>query len=144
MPGGRLEAILGKGDSNWRDGLQESLILVLLDALAAEAATDLLAALSRVLDDVRAAVDDWPRMLSRLDEAIVALEPRAAGDDLVAETVAFGRWLRAGQFTLPGHARVPACWRGRSATLAESRPPGSACCAIPPSTSCAAAWSSRP
>src|SRR5512134_723232 len=40
---GRLEAILGKGDSTWRDGRQESLIVVLLDALAEDGARDLTA-----------------------------------------------------------------------------------------------------
>jgi glutamate dehydrogenase len=116
---GRLEALLGKGDRNWRDGLQESLIVVLINALAEEAAHDLVGALSRVLADVRAAVDDWPRMLSRLDEAIAALEPRAAGDDLVGETIAFGRWLREGQFTLLGMREYRLVGEGEAATLAD-------------------------
>jgi glutamate dehydrogenase len=114
---GRLDAVLGKGDRNWRDGVQESLIIVLLDALSEPAADDLLAALAHVLQDVRAAVDDWPLMLSRLDEAIGALEARSAGEDLVAETVAFCRWLRAGQFTFLGTREYRLVGEGETAKL---------------------------
>jgi glutamate dehydrogenase len=67
---------------------------------------DILAAVERrlhsVLSDVRAAVDDWPRMRDRLRNATEAL--RARGD--AAEATAFLEWLRADNFTLLGYREL--------------------------------------
>lgn len=101
---GRLEAVVGPGDRNWSDGTQESFITVHLGALSEEAAADLVAALSAVLDDVRIAVTDWHTMLARLDRAVEALErnPPGIAPGLLSESLAFCRWLRDGNFTFLG------------------------------------------
>ncbi len=101
---GRLDAILSAGNSNWGDGHQESLIIVMLDALAPGEATELGKAIGTMLDDVRVAVADWQTMLSRFDRTIQAIEtnPPSVAPGLLSETLAFCRWLRDGQFTFLG------------------------------------------
>jgi glutamate dehydrogenase len=62
------------------------------------------AALTATLRDVRAAVEDWPKMLERLRHA--AADLRAAPglpDDLKAESSAFLEWLASDHFTLLGY-----------------------------------------
>ena len=62
------------------------------------------AALTATLRDVRAAVEDWPKMLERLRHA--AADLRAAPglpDDLKAESSAFLEWLARDHFTLLGY-----------------------------------------
>ena len=84
----------------------ESMIHAEVDRIIDVAEREALEAdLSRVLGDVRAAVDDWQvmvaRMLALADEATAAklpLEPL-----VVAEGVAFLRWLVAGHFTFLGY-----------------------------------------
>jgi glutamate dehydrogenase len=101
---GTLEAVLGPGDRAWSDGRQESYISVHLDALTDAATEALVASLSQVLDDVRIAVADWQPMLDRLVKAIAELEhaPASVPKDLLAESVAFLRWLQDGHFTFLG------------------------------------------
>ncbi|HXF54754.1 MAG TPA: NAD-glutamate dehydrogenase [Hyphomicrobiaceae bacterium] len=103
-PAGKLTAISGPGDRNWSDGSQESFITLHLPPLDEKAAGDLEHSLSQVLDDVRLAVADWQPMLARLDQAILALErsPPNLPRDVLAESIAFLRWLRDGQFTFLG------------------------------------------
>ena len=85
----------------WRD---ESLILVVAAPLDEASADTLAGAIGSVLDEVDAAVTDWSGMMARLDAAIAALEARnvATADPLVAETLAFCRWMRAGNFVFLG------------------------------------------
>ena len=62
------------------------------------------AALAATLRDVRAAVEDWPKMLERLRHG--AAELRATPglpDDLKAESSAFLEWLARDHFTLLGY-----------------------------------------
>jgi glutamate dehydrogenase len=62
------------------------------------------AALAATLHDVRAAVEDWPKMLERLRHG--AAELRATPglpDDLKAESSAFLEWLARDHFTLVGY-----------------------------------------
>ena len=103
-PGGRLEKILGPGDRDWQDGTQESFISVHLDPIAPADAEDLERALAHVLREVRAAVGDWHKMVERLDGAVAALEhvPPPVAPAVLAESVAFCRWLRDGNFTFLG------------------------------------------
>ena len=103
-PDGILDAIVGAGNSNWGDGHQESLIIVVLDEITPEIAADLSAAISLTLADVRIAVTDWQSMLSRFDRTIQAIEsyPPPVAPGLLSETLAFCRWLRDGQFTFLG------------------------------------------
>jgi glutamate dehydrogenase len=104
QPDGRLDQIMGTGDRNWGDGQQESLIIVLLAESPAVAGSDLAAAIETTLGDVRVAVGDWQTILGRFDRTIDALAgnppPVAAG--LLAESLAFCRWLRDGNFTFLG------------------------------------------
>lgn len=82
----------------------ESLIVFVIAGLDAAASDALVTSLRTTLADVDAAVSDWPRMLARLDTAIVGLEERAiaAPAGLLGETIAFCRWMREGQFVLLG------------------------------------------
>ncbi len=101
---GRLEQLVGPGDRNWSDGQQESLIIILLDELSQSAAMELSDAVTATLRDVGLAVKDWQPMLGRFDHAIKSLEtnPPPIAPGLLAETLAFCRWLRDGHFTLLG------------------------------------------
>ncbi|MCC6201499.1 MAG: NAD-glutamate dehydrogenase [Gammaproteobacteria bacterium] len=60
--------------------------------------------LERTLDDVRAAVTDWPAMTARLEQEAVALPTAALGapKPVVAQAAAFLRWLLDNNFTLLG------------------------------------------
>ncbi len=101
---GTLERIVGVGDRNWGDGRQESLIVVLLDDMSEATAGQVTAALEQTLADVRLAVTDWQTMLARFDRAMQTLadQPPPVAPGLLAETLAFCRWLREGQFTFLG------------------------------------------
>ena len=101
---GNLEQIGGAGNSNWGDGHQESLIVILLDEIAPATADELTSAIATTLAGVRVAVADWQTMLSRFDRTIQAIEtnPPPVAPGLLSETLAFCRWLRDGQFTFLG------------------------------------------
>ena len=103
-PAGRLTVVRGPGDRNWGDGSQESFITLHLPAIDEAARADLEDGLSQVLDGVRIAVGDWRAMLSRLDQAIQALErsPPNLSREALLESIAFLHWLRDGQFTFLG------------------------------------------
>jgi glutamate dehydrogenase len=62
---------------------------------------DLEHGLRHVLDDVAAAVADWPAMLGRMEEAIADLGRRSGADGAV-EAGAFLRWLADDQFVFLG------------------------------------------
>ncbi|HEV8313956.1 MAG TPA: NAD-glutamate dehydrogenase domain-containing protein, partial [Burkholderiaceae bacterium] len=66
---------------------------------------DLVAGIERVLGDVRAAVEDWQPMLSRLHAAIaeLAAAPASLPQALVAESRAFLEWLADNHLTLLGY-----------------------------------------
>jgi glutamate dehydrogenase len=78
----------------------ESIIYIELDRADARGRQDLLAELTDVLEDVRAAVADWRDMTARMEEDAAAV---AAGD---AEGAALLHWLAQNNFTLLGHAVV--------------------------------------
>jgi glutamate dehydrogenase len=106
--GGAFQRLLGQGTQNGKsddhDGIQESIIVILLDALNPEQRRDLMASISTALDDVRVAVSDWPAMVARVQQAasrFVRPIPQI-GADLCQETLAFCRWLVDGHFTLLG------------------------------------------
>ena len=63
------------------------------------------AALERVLTDVRAAVNDWPAMRERLREALAdaAQARHTAPEDEVAEAEAFLNWMDDDHFTFLGY-----------------------------------------
>ena len=101
---GRLQALLGPGDQNWNDGRQESYISIRLAPLSDAGERDLAKSLNDVLVTVRAAVADWQPMLREVRNAIHHLEagPKGVPQGELQESVAFLRWLEAGNFTFLG------------------------------------------
>ncbi len=72
------------------------------DKAALEALQD---GLAKVLGDVRAAVDDWPTMVTRIGEVIAEVEatPPPQEPNQTTEDCAFLRWIADGNFTLLGY-----------------------------------------
>ncbi len=82
----------------------ESMMHLEIDRQAdAQQLDDLAAAISRVLGEVRAAVDDWKPMRQSCLDAIADLAPGRTPD--FGEHEDFLRWLEAGHFTFLGHRR---------------------------------------
>src|SRR3954465_1197811 len=110
---GRLLEVLDESAGTWsrsehpRDSLVESWIHVEIDR---ETDRDRLAAVQQgvlaVLDDVRVAVEDWPKMKQRARDIAPELEA-AAPPGLAADEVEEGRellgWLAADHFTFLGY-----------------------------------------
>ena len=82
----------------------ESMIQVIFEPLAPDAATRLLAGLDVTLLDVRRAVSDHAAMRARMDGAIAELDAQAAHFDPAAlqEYEAFLEWLKADHFIFLG------------------------------------------
>ena len=101
---GNLQALLGPGDQNWNDGHQESYIAIHLHALPEAAQRDLGKALSDILVSVRVVVADWQPMMQQVQAAIRHLEAGPSGVPAgeLRESIAFLRWLEAGNFTFLG------------------------------------------
>src|SRR4051812_31776090 len=80
--------------------------------------------LRRVLEDVRAAVEDWPRMRSRTSDAIDELRagvPEVVPQSDVDETIALLEWLADDNFTFLGY-RDYTLARGQDQTALSSVP----------------------
>jgi glutamate dehydrogenase len=101
---GTRQAIIGRGDENWGDGLQESFFFAIIEALSDEDARALRVALGEVLEEIRVAVIDWQPMLSRMKAALQAYErtPPRVAPGILTESLEFCRWLIGGQFTFLG------------------------------------------
>ena len=85
---------------------RESWMYLEIDRLVDAQQRDALAAgIERVLDDVRAAVEDWKSMLARLQDAIADLQhaPAAVPEAQVTESRAFLEWLGNDHMTLLGY-----------------------------------------
>jgi glutamate dehydrogenase len=85
---------------------RESWMYLEIDRLVDAQQRDALAAgIERVLDDVRAAVEDWKSMLARLQDAIADLQhaPSAVPEAQVTESRAFLEWLGDDHMTLLGY-----------------------------------------
>ena len=124
---GRLEAVLGPGDQNWSDGRQESYIAIhLAKPLSETVQADLVGTLSAILDEVRAAVADWKPMLRLVEVAARRLEEAPANlpAGVLAEFVAFLRWLAAGNFTFLGAREYRLAGNGEASTLAPATAEG--------------------
>ena len=100
---GRIVEVL-PADSD--DALSESVIHVEVDRQTEpEVLDELLACTERVLNQVRAAVDDWPAMVENVREIVAGFEenpPPISGDDL-DEARAFLDWISDHNFTFLGH-----------------------------------------
>ena len=93
-----------KGKRGGAGNLRESTILVVCDPLGDERREAVVTGLKASLADVRMAVDDWEKMTATMDRAIAGLEKGAVGIEagLMAENIAFLRWLQAGHFVFLG------------------------------------------
>ncbi|MBY0377192.1 MAG: NAD-glutamate dehydrogenase, partial [Gammaproteobacteria bacterium] len=84
----------------------EALIFIEIDRIADDAAlTDLEQSFRRILHDVRLCVEDWQKIMDKVDETIHILEKlpvAAANKAALAESVEFLRWLTNNHFTFLG------------------------------------------
>jgi glutamate dehydrogenase len=101
---GRLEDLLSP-TSEQADAVVEAFLHIEIDRERREEQLDPLRAdLLRVLEDVRAAVEDWQRMRVRMHEAVDELcARRPPVEDDVDESVELLRWIADGHFTFLGY-----------------------------------------
>ncbi|MFI4987950.1 MAG: NAD-glutamate dehydrogenase, partial [Alphaproteobacteria bacterium] len=84
-----------------------------------EVLQDICADLARVLADVRAAVEDWPMMRTRMSDLFARLETASLPlpPDELAEAKAFLRWIDAGHFTFLGYREYDFVGSGAAARM---------------------------
>ena len=102
MHTGRLTGLAQQGE----EASRESFIHVEVDRTTDQAKLDAVAAdIARVLVDVRAAVEDWSKMQSRVREIVAELDlrPPPLPADELTEGKAFLNWLADDHFTLLGY-----------------------------------------
>ena len=103
---GQLLDVIGNGKNGapLPGNTRESMIYMEIEQLGAKTRAALVASLSQVLADVRAAVTDWQAMLAMLRTSIRALSdnPPPLAPHRTAEAIAFLEWLAADNFTLLG------------------------------------------
>jgi glutamate dehydrogenase len=83
---------------------RESMIVVVVDPLPADRREAVRAGLTEAMADVRSAVDDHSSMSALMEKAIAGLESASGNEDpeVVAENLAFLRWLNADHFVFLG------------------------------------------
>ena len=102
---GKLLGLATPGDAG-PDVVRESFIHVEIDRQADPGFAETLRNdLRRVLEDVRAAVEDWPRMRARAEEAAAGLLKAPSGADPThfSESHALVEWMRDGSFIFLGY-----------------------------------------
>jgi glutamate dehydrogenase len=84
-----------------------------------EALARLTARLEQILEDVRAAVEDWQSMRTRVDGVLAELagQPAKRGKDEAAETQAFVEWLLDDHFTFLGYREYSTAGSGAKQRL---------------------------
>jgi glutamate dehydrogenase len=148
--GGTMHGVLGVSDGSpaTHDEIKESWIHLETSTLSGPAeAAELAADLERVLGDVRAAVEDYPKMRARalsLADSLALAAPSAEDDaESPGETAALLRWLADGHFTFLGYReydlvdgadgmQLPAVPGTGLGILRHDRPASSAFAALPP------------
>lgn len=102
---GRLTEVLPP-DEDAEDVSSESVIHVEVDRHTEDKVLEELQDdLSRILDDVRAAVEDWSKMGEQVEDIVSRLEENdlPVEEDQVSEAKAFLQWLHDDQFTFLGY-----------------------------------------
>ncbi|PNS07911.1 NAD-glutamate dehydrogenase [Solilutibacter silvestris] len=97
------------------EGAHESFIHAEIDRLDAADAKDVERAIAKVLADVRAAVEDWPRMREKMDAAADGLAKKTAGTvstEVLAESREFLHWAADNHFTFLGYREYKVEKRG--------------------------------
>ncbi|MDG4883314.1 NAD-glutamate dehydrogenase [Mesorhizobium sp. WSM4884] len=114
------------GDAGKEDDDRLSVVHVHIPRLTAEQAAALTERLRKILNQVRAAVTDWKRMLARLDQAISEFRYSAVPLDKksVTEAIAFLEWLRDDNFTFLGMREFKYVGGEESGTLERADKPG--------------------
>ena len=97
---------------------RESMIQVILDPVGGDREQALIRGVAETLNDVRAAVEDFPEMLGLMGRTLAELESSGKARD---EEVAFLSWLQARQFVFLG-ARVYEYPRLRTGEYAPEEP----------------------
>jgi glutamate dehydrogenase len=98
---------------------RESMIQVILDPIGKDREQALVAGITATLQDVRAAVDDFPAMLELMGKTLAEL--KLSGEKARPEEIAFLSWLQAEQFVFLG-ARVYEYPRLKSGEFAAEEP----------------------
>ena len=101
---GQCQQVTSTGETSWRDGGQESLIVVIVDRIGDERKVKFREDLARVFRSISLAVTDWQAMMIRVEQGVLDLKarPPRVDKELLAETEAFCKWLIDGQFTFLG------------------------------------------
>ncbi|MFP6745760.1 MAG: hypothetical protein VCB77_11300, partial [Alphaproteobacteria bacterium] len=107
---GKLVEVLGDdapgSDDESDDVISESILHVEVSQQSSQAALDgIRRGLAQVLEDIRAAVDDWRPTLAKIDQIVAGLDspPSGLAKDEVTETKAFLTWIRDNHFTFLGY-----------------------------------------
>ena len=97
-----LSHLIAQGDDASH---MESWIAVEINRVSDEVKTSILAGLERVLNDVRAAVEDWPKMRQKALEIASSLDQTANAAQIaeLRQAQALLRWLDDGNFTFLGY-----------------------------------------
>ncbi len=121
------EILSDSGSNEGGDGADKiSVIHIHIPAQGKEAAAALRERLKKILDQVRASVTDWKRMLSRLDQAISEFRYASIPLDkhAVTEAIAFLDWLRDNNFTFLGMREFKYTVGEKSGALERADKPG--------------------
>jgi len=103
---GRLKQLFRRGEGKAKDVLRESLMLLWIERPVSEQVADeLTRRINTALEDVAAAVADWPDMHARAESLIDVIESEKGvlGDEQCEEAKEFLRWLAHDHVTFLGY-----------------------------------------
>ena len=113
---GKLTDLVAKRTPDDRAAAESVMHIEVDQQTAPEVLRGILADLIKVLGDVRAAVNDWPRMRSRLAETLEHMDsmPPPLEPAEVEEAKAFLRWIAVNHFTFLGYREYAIASKGKS------------------------------
>ena len=153
---GDLVEVLDASSTEWLEGerpgdtLVESWMHIEIDRQSDPARLEqITSALSRVLDDVRVSVEDWPLMMTRVTRhrrRAGANPPAGIDPDEVAEARRLLTWLADAHFTFLGYReyRLVEPGRPRSRWSPPRGPDSASCATTRPPAPASTGWASRP